>query len=97
VYDSRLYITFYDSTDTFCKKEVKRAIVRLPLYDSVCNCISFILPAKENLKLESGIGGPSTQKIIFNDTDIVEVPHSRRVRKKVSLLLGRVHIISTIH
>lgn len=95
MYNSRLYITFYDSTDKYCKKEVKRAIVRLPLFDSVCNCISFILPAKENVVVEGGIGGPTSQKIIFNDTDIVEVPQSKRVRKNAPLLLGGDYIVSS--
>jgi hypothetical protein len=95
VYNSRVYITFYDSSDKFSVKDVKRAVSRLSIFDSACNCISFILPAKESVVLEGGVGvGPCSQKIIFNDNDSVDVPFSKRVRKKPKLWLGANYILS---
>ncbi len=96
VYNSRVYITFYDSSDKFSVKEVKRAVIRLSIFDSACNCISFILPAKESVVLEVGFGtAPHSQKIIFNDNDSVDVPFSKRVRKKPKLWPGGNYMLSS--
>ena len=91
-----MYIIFYDSSDKFSVKEVKRAVIRLSIFDSACNCLSFILAAKESVLLEGGIGtAPPSQRIIFNDNDSVDVPYSKRVRKRPKLWLGGNYILSS--